>query len=1201
MWVWFLAAFLLGAIWIAGYFLSLSMTVKVLLSLAVALMVAGVLFYRRWKAASAARALEREIMRQAEQQAMNARPDRRAEILELQQQIQQGIASLKNSKLGGKTGAQALYTLPWYMIIGPPGAGKTTALKQSGLQFPFSDPRGGGVKGVGGTRNCDWWFTNEAILLDTAGRYTTERDDFEEWIAFLDMLKKYRSKKPLNGLLVAISISDLATATEEQIDTYAKKIRARIDEIMTRLEMVIPVYVMFTKADLVAGFVEFWGDLRKSERGQIWGATFPLGEKLDDPAKRMDEELESLTTALHGRAVRRVGTERSAEARTKIFQFPLEFATLRSNLNEFIGALFAKNTYQETPIFRGVYFTSGTQEGRPMDRVLGSMARAFGLRPQAEVAPSAEQAKEAKSYFVTDLFKKIVFPDQNVAGRTAREMRRQRFRRFGYALAALAIALLLIVPSSCTFARNQELVTSSKDIAVNASKLRWDDNTPAIEKANKLDAIRARLLQLDAWNRDGAPISYRWGMYTGNSLYPALRGVYVSLLRTGFADPSKAELEGHLRSIDPASSTKGEAFNRSYDDLKTYLMMSDLELAHLDPPWAGPRLSRTWASTLKTPWTPELDAELKPHVDTYTDLVKRGEIPPWKGDKALISRARTSLLQVPQIDREYEALVRDANFEIAAVRFDSIFYGSIATYVTSKKVTTVEGAYTRLGWNRVRELLEEKQGKLAAEKWVLGEEEKVSEAEIKKQVAKLRELYFEKYKNAWRDFLASIEVQRPENKEKALEELQALSEPEWPYLRLLRTLNDNTDLELQPPAGAAEKTLDKAIDKAIDKGAKKIDTMLGFDAGIAPTKKKNGALQSPVERAFKPMTKFAVSETEPKEGDAPPPTSLTQYMGVIGKLIGVLTDLRDQSKQQDPKALAIELEQAYRTTSTLLAEQDGFTRPLLSPLLMRPIALAWGAINQDIGGGQGGLWEMQVWQKWNQKLEKKYPFAPLAQEDATVADFSEFFKPGTGTLWGFYDQNLKGSLEKKGASFVPAKRFGSQIGYTNPFIKCLEKAAEVTDVAFPAKGTPESALMQFEVNLHSVSEDVSEVTFEVDGAAKTYRNEPEQWLKVLWPAPDAQSRGGRLRVRGYSQLDEEIIRPGDFGMLRLFDAASIKPGTAKGGGGGPVLIATWELRTQKGAFVKMEIRPSRQEHPFKDGLFKSLNCPRTIVTSGPAK
>ena len=69
---------------------------------------------------------------------------------------------------------QYLYQLPWYVIIGAPGSGKTTALANSGLQFPLADRFGKtALRGIGGTRNCDWWFTNEAVLLDTAGRYTT--------------------------------------------------------------------------------------------------------------------------------------------------------------------------------------------------------------------------------------------------------------------------------------------------------------------------------------------------------------------------------------------------------------------------------------------------------------------------------------------------------------------------------------------------------------------------------------------------------------------------------------------------------------------------------------------------------------------------------------------------------------------------------------------------------------------------------------------------------------------------------------------------------------------------------------------------------------------------------------------------------------------------------------------------------------------
>ncbi len=118
---------------------------------------------------------------------------------------------------------------------------------------------------------------------------------------------------------------------------------------------------------------------------------------------------------------------------------------MRGALTDFLGTLFRRNTFQETPIFRGFYFTSGTQEGRPLDRVMAGMARAFGLRS----GPSEEEGQagpvEPKSYFLTDLFKQIVFPDQNVAARTAGEPRRQLFLRLAYAAAAMGILFAIIL------------------------------------------------------------------------------------------------------------------------------------------------------------------------------------------------------------------------------------------------------------------------------------------------------------------------------------------------------------------------------------------------------------------------------------------------------------------------------------------------------------------------------------------------------------------------------------------------------------------------------------------------------------------------------------------------------------------------------------------------------------------------------------
>ena len=111
------------------------------------------------------------------------------EALQLSKRFDEALQALKTRRNGA-----GLYDLPWYMIIGPPGAGKTTVLVNSGLNFPLAQKFGKeALRGVGGTRSCDWWFTDQAVLLDTAGRYTTQDSnqaaDAAGWTAFLQLLQ----------------------------------------------------------------------------------------------------------------------------------------------------------------------------------------------------------------------------------------------------------------------------------------------------------------------------------------------------------------------------------------------------------------------------------------------------------------------------------------------------------------------------------------------------------------------------------------------------------------------------------------------------------------------------------------------------------------------------------------------------------------------------------------------------------------------------------------------------------------------------------------------------------------------------------------------------------------------------------------------------------------------------------------------------
>ena len=188
---------------------------------------------------------------------------------------------------------QYLYQLPWYMIIGAPGAGKTTALVNSGLQFPLADKFGkAALRGIGGTRNCDWWFTNEAVLLDTAGRYTTQESqqerDASEWHHFLALLRKYRGRQPVNGVIVTLSVADLLSQSPDAMRNQAMALRQRLMELHDQLGIRFPVYVLVTKADLLKGFRSYFASLDKTQREQIWGFTFPWAK-----ASTADFELSS--------------------------------------------------------------------------------------------------------------------------------------------------------------------------------------------------------------------------------------------------------------------------------------------------------------------------------------------------------------------------------------------------------------------------------------------------------------------------------------------------------------------------------------------------------------------------------------------------------------------------------------------------------------------------------------------------------------------------------------------------------------------------------------------------------------------------------------------------------------------------------------------------------------------------------------------
>ncbi|MBF3324293.1 type VI secretion system membrane subunit TssM [Pseudomonas aeruginosa] len=515
------------------------------------------------------------------------------ELATLKQRMDEALALLKRAKLGGSE-RRNLYELPWYVIIGPPGSGKTTALMNSGLDFPLAAQMGAGaIRGVGGTRNCDWWFTDEAVLLDTAGRYTTQDShaqvDKAAWLGFLDLLKTQRKRRPIDGAFIAISLSDLLLGSDAERAAHAQAIRARIQELYQQLGVRFPIYVMLTKFDLVPGFMEFFDSLNREERAQVWGMTFALddGKSAEGPLAVFDSEFALLEQRLTARLVERLQQERDPARRDLVYGFPQQFAALRECLGEFLNGVFKPNPYEERPLLRGLYFTSGTQEGSPIDRLIGSMAQSMNLDRQH----LARQTGTGRSYFIERLFREVAFGERGLVGTNPKVERRRKWLTIG-ALSATALVVLAVTAVWIASYRANQSYIAAVDQRVDPLARGIESLSPAQRD------VLAVLPQLNAVQNlagDAPSWAEGYGLYQGDMLGEESASVYRKLLIAVFAPRLVTRIEEQLRS--------GGSSDFLYEGLKAYLMLGSPD--HYDADFIKAWISLDWERNLPRDLSPE--------------------------------------------------------------------------------------------------------------------------------------------------------------------------------------------------------------------------------------------------------------------------------------------------------------------------------------------------------------------------------------------------------------------------------------------------------------------------------------------------------------------------------------------------------------------------------------------------------------------
>ncbi|CAH0348885.1 type VI secretion system membrane subunit TssM [Aquabacterium sp. CECT 9606] len=1141
---------------------------------------------RRGKAAKASSQLEQALQAEADKAVKSAGKDKRDEVQAVRERMVDAVKLIKSSKLGETSGSAALYELPWYAVIGNPAAGKSSAVVKSGLKFPFADNTENVIQGIGGTRHCDWFFTTEGILLDTAGRYAVHEEDRSEWLGFLSLLKKHRPKAPINGVIIAASVAELGANKPEFAIELARKLRQRVQELTEKLEVFAPVYVVFTKADLISGFVDFFEDRDRSERDKVWGATLPYDTTgKADAVAAFDHHFDELYEGLKEASVARMSLHRGEQLPPGVLTFPLEFAALKSSLRTFITTLFEENPYQFRPIFRGFYFTSAVQEGQSTGRASERVAEQFALQLQPGMA---SKVYSQSGFFLKELFSKVIFADRQLVQQyTSRHKLHLRYACF---LAGVVLLGALLGTWTWSYLGNRQLVSNVQADLAKAQRVQ-EGRVDLQSRLEALEILQDRLAQMQQY-RSSRPWSLGLGLYQGQAIEARLQQEYFAGLQAVMLKPVEQSIAAYLADVNahaddlrpiqrvgegapvaaapPASgvtataSAAGESayasasstnVTEAYNALKAYLMLGDrsrLESGHMSD-----QLTRFWRSWLEANrGTMPRDRLIQSgeHIMSFA-LAQMADpaFPQQDLNLGLLDQTRENLRRVikgmPARERVYaeikaRAATRFAPMTVARLISDPdrpIVAGSYA----------ISGTFTKEAWDQyVKDAFKNAaNNELQATDWVLktaSSDDLTLEGSPEQIQKALTQLYKTEYVREWQKFMQGITVQEFGTFEKAVAHMNRLGDPAAsPVGLLMRTLYDQTAWDnpslLNDKLALGQRGFVDWFKQSILRMA---PSAVPVNVNVAmPTSE---IPLGPIGKEFVGLNRLMM----PRDGGA---TLVRSYLDALSK---IRTRFNQMKNQGDPGPASRQLMVQTLEGSSELADalklvdeqmlngMSDSAKATLRPLLVRPLMQAFAVIVRPTESELNRVWMAQVFEPYQQTLSAKYPFDRASKVEASPVEVAKVFG-SEGAVAKFVEQSLAALVVRRGDTVSPrtwadmgVRLLPDFSGGLSSWVAPLSGQGAGASSSGAGGAAAAEAQTVFELLPQAVP-GLTEYTVDIDGQQLRYRNAAATWSHFVWPGPGTP--GVKISGVTYDGRTVEFFNePGRYGLEKMINTAQRK-------------------------------------------------------------
>ena len=903
--------------------------------------------------------------------------------------------------------------IPLVMIIGNERAGKSAFINYSNIEYPLGDSLDTYKKIHQSTTNFNLYISKNGALIDTEGVHFAQEvlfnpsstdelpeDDVEKnkdfllkkniWKEFLNFLNKNIFHSKLGGAILIVDTQQFLENPKEYSNDLIRYLVKRVNDCENSLKIKFPIYVVFSKLDLVEGMGDYFKLFKDDVANKAFGLSLSNTFNKDD----LDNDFKELSRSLLYNIMSKNSLSHSLEDKKRSYLFLKQLDNLFALVSDFALKLKDENSLKNSSPIKGVYFVSAFQENIPINYLVNTVCDRYGIKkPLARALNNYSK----QSYFVKSLLKDIVFKGHLANPNLNKSLSTKILNFASITLVCVATYFACSHFINLKSAKELEAQNAMLSISTLLDGQKYKDYTPTqkIELLRNLKdtlKIYPRLFSGDTkFEYPLLDISYK-GFESAKDLYTELT---IDFLKNTIL----VEMENML-----------ETETNPDNLIKAFYMYQSL----FDKDFINANLFKIW---IKTNWSKFEKYNInQDDFLSHADSVLNADLKDIYQNLNSIKVAGDKLIKVERLERLYSLLefisyknekeFYDIKKEIAGI--DNVIENSNA-FEPFNKIYTKDGMREFL--SNLSSYIDDSAN---IEKWLF-QNERASNFDTNEDKTNLRlsiaNLYLQKYRSRWITVIGGITPKKFNSRKETLDELEILSKVENPVNSLVNTLNTNTLL--------TDETFLKYIyglgypSTEIRKLFSNFSSDFSSYHALNDSSKENGILNTisdDVSKIHKKILDFNYEMLQ-SEND-----KITYVIGGVKNENDPFIVLNNDSKM-----LPKELMNYYQQVSKL----------------------SWKQVESGASTFLNTAWQDEIYSLYANEIRQFYPFNETAAQSVSIQSFKAFF--GKNGAWNqFYDRFLKKILSKGSNGYRVRSAYAKDFKFSKSF---LENISVIDNIA----------------------------------------------------------------------------------------------------------------------------------------------------------